>query len=41
LRQKAVALRWLAEHPLPEERARQIRQMLEKPLTGTNPVLRA
>jgi hypothetical protein len=29
LRQIAVALRWLAEHPLPDERARQVRQMLD------------
>ena len=29
LRQIAVALRWLAEHPLPDGRVRQIRQMLE------------
>jgi hypothetical protein len=29
LRQIAVALRWLAEHPLSDGRARQIRQMLE------------
>jgi hypothetical protein len=29
LRQIAVALRWLAEHPLSEERAHQIKPMLE------------
>jgi hypothetical protein len=29
LRQIAVALRWLAEHPLSDGRAGQIRQMLE------------
>jgi hypothetical protein len=29
LRQIAVALRWLAEHPLSDGRAKQIEQMLE------------
>jgi hypothetical protein len=29
LRQIAVALRWLAEHPVSDERVKRIRQMLE------------
>ena len=31
LRQIAVALRWLAKHPLSDGRAKQIKQMLESP----------
>ena len=31
LRQIAVALRWLAEHPLSDGRAKQIKQLLESP----------